>query len=54
MYKIMAVYGDGHPDTVVDLVSDEDETFIVLDRWKEYMENGINGEFYIGFYSEEL
>lgn len=54
MHKIMAVFGDGHPDTLVDLVADGLQ-FEALESFKDYLyHNPYNVEGYINFYSEEL
>lgn len=57
MRKIMAVFGDGHPDTLVDIVEDG-EGYAAIARWKEYAEdeygNPNNPEGYINFYSEQI
>jgi hypothetical protein len=57
MQKIMAVFRDGHPDTLVDIVEDGEE-FAVIDRWLAYTYdeegNRNNSEGYINFYSEQI
>lgn len=54
MQKIMAVFGDGHPDTMADLVADGEE-YEVLEKWLLYIYNNPNNvENYINFYSEQI
>ena len=54
MWKIMAEFEDGHPDTLVD-VCNEDVVNLKLGVWKDWLsDNPNNREGYTYFYKEAI